>query len=215
MEINLTSIGKRYGFEWIFRNVDFQFQSGNSYALTGHNGSGKSTLLKILSGGLTPSEGKIDFKDGQKHFTPIEIAKEVAYVAPYIQLIEDFTLQEIVEFHFQFKKMYVTQDELMEIMDLKVHQNKSIRHFSSGMMQRLKLSLAILSQTQILLLDEPTSYLDEKAILWYKNLLQDYIFDRLVILGSNQKHEYTFVEGGEIHLPDFKYEKRKRYGTQL
>lgn len=215
MEINLTSIGKRYGFEWIFRNVDFQFQSGNSYALTGHNGSGKSTLLKILSGGLTPSEGKIDFKDGQKHFTPIEIAKEVAYVAPYIQLIEDFTLQEIVEFHFQFKKMYVTQEELMEIMDLKVHQNKSIRHFSSGMMQRLKLSLAILSQTQILLLDEPTSYLDEKAILWYKNLLQDYIFDRLVILGSNQKHEYTFVEGGEIHLPDFKYEKRKRYGTQL
>ena len=215
MEINLTSIGKRYGLEWIFRNVDFQFQSGNSYALTGHNGSGKSTLLKVLSGGLTPSEGKISFKEGQKEYSQLEIAKEVAYVAPYIHLIDDFTLEEMVEFHFQFKKMYVTQEHLMELMDLNSHKNKSIKNFSSGMMQRLKLSLAILSETKILLLDEPTSYLDEKAILWYKNLLQDYIFDRLVILGSNQKHEYTFVEGGEIHLPDHKYIKKKRYGTQL
>ena len=215
MEINLTSLGKRYGLEWIFRKVDFQFQSGNSYALTGHNGSGKSTLLKVLSGGLTPSEGKIEFKEGNKIYSQIEIAKDVAYVAPYINLIDDFTLLEMIEFHFQFKKMYVTQSELLEILDLNQHKNKAIHNFSSGMMQRLKLSLAILSETKILLLDEPTSYLDEKAILWYKNLLQDYIFDRLVILGSNQKHEYTFVEGGEIHLPDYKYAKKQRHGTQL
>lgn len=215
MEIILESLGKRYGLEWIFRNLNFHFQSGNSYALTGHNGSGKSTLLKVLSGGLTPSEGKILFKDGSKEYSQIEIANEVAYVAPYIQLIEDFTLQEMIDFHFQFKKMYVTKDQLMEILDLNIHKDKSISNFSSGMMQRLKLSLAILSQTKILLLDEPTSYLDEKAIEWYKNLLSEYIFDRLVIIGSNQKHEYTFVEGGEIHLPDHKYIKKKRYGTQL
>ena len=118
MEINLTSLGKRYGLEWIFRKVDFQFQSGNSYALTGHNGSGKSTLLKVLSGGLTPSEGKIEFKEGNKIYSQIEIAKDVAYVAPYINLIDDFTLLEMIEFHFQFKKMYVTQSELLEILDL-------------------------------------------------------------------------------------------------
>ncbi|MCO5229739.1 MAG: ABC transporter ATP-binding protein [Chitinophagales bacterium] len=215
MEIQLSAIGKRYGLEWIFRHVNYDFSSGNSYALTGHNGSGKSTLLKILSGGLSPSEGKVIFKDGQKAYSQIEIAQHLSYAAPYISLIEEFTLKEILDFHFQFKKMCVSREDFLEILGLRAHLDKSISHFSSGMMQRLKLSLAILSQSQILLLDEPTSYLDENAIRWYKQLLSENIDGRLVILGSNQLQEYTFVTGGILHLPDFKYQRKSRYGVEL
>ncbi len=216
MEIELSDIGKRYGLEWIFRNVDFRFQSGYSYALTGHNGSGKSTLLKIISGGLSVSEGRIFYKKEDKDLSQIQVAEEVAYAAPYIHLIDDFTLQEMLEFHFRFKKMKVKSiGEFMDILGLREHKHKSISKFSSGMMQRLKLSLAILSDTKILLLDEPTSYLDENAVLWYRNLLAENLSDRLVIIGSNQKHEYAFVTGGVLHLPDYKYVKKSHRGTRL
>ncbi|MCO5233215.1 MAG: ATP-binding cassette domain-containing protein [Chitinophagales bacterium] len=215
MEIQLSAVGKRYGLAWIFRHLDFEFSIGNSYALTGHNGSGKSTLLKIISGGLSPSEGRVVFKDTHREYSQIEVAQHLSYAAPYISLIDEFTLREMLDFHFSFKKMRVPKEDFLEILGLKAHINKPISNFSSGMMQRLKLCLAILSQTQILLLDEPTSYLDENAIKWYKQLLAENIENRLVILGSNQQQEYTFVTGGILHLPDFKYERKLPYGTEL
>lgn len=215
MEINLSSVGKRYGLEWIFRNIDFNFKSGYSYALTGHNGSGKSTLLKMLSGGLSPSEGKLNFVREGKELSQVQIAEEVTYAAPYIHLIDDFTLQEMLEFHFRFKEVTVSQQVFMDILGLEAHKNKPISKFSSGMMQRLKLCLAILTKSGILLLDEPTSYLDEKAVQWYRHLLAENLQNRLVIIGSNQTHEYSFITGSILHVPDFKYQKKAKYGAQL
>lgn len=216
MEIVLSNIGKRYGLNWIFRNVNYTLHSGQSYTLTGHNGSGKSTLLKILSGGLTPSEGGVQFIINGKESTPYNVAQEMAFTAPYISLIEDFTLQEMLEFHFKFKKMRTQSiDDLMDIIGLKEHEDKFISKFSSGMMQRLKLSLTILSDTEVLLLDEPTAYLDENAIQWYRELLLNHMKDRLLIIGSNQKHEYSFIDSHIIHVPDFKYVRKKFYGTKL
>ncbi|HZH68299.1 MAG TPA: ATP-binding cassette domain-containing protein, partial [Chitinophagales bacterium] len=131
MKIVLSNIGKRYGLNWVFRKVNFSLEPGESYTLTGHNGSGKSTLLKILSGGLTPSEGKIEFSLGGKEVTPYNIASEIAFTAPYIHLIEDFTLQEMLEFHFKFKKMRVQSiDELMNIIGLEEHRDKYLSNFS-------------------------------------------------------------------------------------
>lgn len=215
MEIQLIGVGKRFGLEWIFRKIDFQFLSGHSYALTGHNGSGKSTLLKILSGGSTPSEGAVKFILNGKELSQLEVAEKVSYAAPYIQLIEDFTLKEMLEFHLRFKKMKISSiEELMDVIELKPHQDKVINKFSSGMMQRLKLALAILTDSQILLLDEPTSYLDENAIQWYRNLLNKYLDQRILIIGSNQSSEYSFVNGGILNVPDFKYHKKAKNGTQ-
>ena len=57
MNIQLENISKRYGFEWIFKQVNYQFEANKKYAIVGPNGSGKSTLLKIISGGLVPTSG--------------------------------------------------------------------------------------------------------------------------------------------------------------
>lgn len=216
MEIELVNVGKRFSLDWIFRKVNFKFQSGLSYALTGHNGSGKSTMLKILSGGSTPSEGKVIYRWEGKELTQLQVAEKVSYAAPYIHLIDDFTLEEMLEFHFRFKRMKVNSvEEMLDIIELKVHRDKIISKFSSGMMQRLKLALAILTESEVLLLDEPTSYLDEKAIQWYKNLLETYLDNRILIIGSNQKHEYAFVQGGILNVPDFQYIKKSKNGVEL
>ncbi|HQG38627.1 MAG TPA: ATP-binding cassette domain-containing protein, partial [Chitinophagales bacterium] len=59
MTIQLENISKRFGFEWIFKKINFQFDANGKYAIVGPNGSGKSTLLKIISGGTTPTSGKV------------------------------------------------------------------------------------------------------------------------------------------------------------
>lgn len=205
MIIQLENISKRYGFEWIFKQINYQFEPSQRYAIVGPNGSGKSTLLKVISGGLVPTCGKLTCSIQHKRVTDdIEMVKEIAFAAPYISLIEDFSLEELYDFHASFKKMKsASKEEFFEVSQLGIHKKKYIKNFSSGMKQRLKLSLAFLTDSQVLLLDEPTSNFDAKAIDWYLNLIENYTKDRLVIIGSNQEYEYGFCEQ-RLSISDYK-----------
>ena len=206
MNIQLENISKRYGFEWIFKKINHQFIAGNKYAIVGPNGSGKSTLLKVVSGGLVPTSGNINYSIQHKRATDYEsAAKEIAFAAPYISLLEDFTLEEMYVFHASFKKMKtLSKEEFFEISQLAQHKNKYIKNFSSGMKQRLKLSLAFLTESKVLLLDEPTSNFDTKAIDWYLQLVEKYTAERLVIIGSNQEYEYSFCQESKLNIMDYK-----------
>lgn len=205
MNIQLENISKRFGFEWIFKHVNYQFVAGEKYSIVGPNGSGKSTLIKIISGGAIPTSGKVNYSIIHKRVTDeIDAAKNIAYAAPYISLLEDFTLEEMYLFHTSFMKMRISsKEEFFEISQLSQHKNKYIKNFSSGMKQRLKLSLAFLSATDVLLLDEPTSNFDTKAIDWYLQLIEKYTNDRLVIIGSNQEYEYAFCNA-QLNIVDYK-----------
>lgn len=193
MKIELLGVSKRFNYEWIFRDLNYNFESSNSYAITGQNGSGKSTLLKIISGQLSPSEGSISYYH-QKSIPVENIYTEVAFTAPYIELVDDFSLFEYLQFHFSFKKVLNghTLTELLEISGLQKHRNKSLKTFSSGMKQRVKLITTILSDTKLLLLDEPSSNLDAAGVLWYQQLMDQYRSERIVIVGSNMEREYLF-----------------------
>jgi len=205
LTIQLENISKRFGFEWIFKKINFQFDANGKYAIVGPNGSGKSTLLKIISGGATPTSGKVVYLYDNKTIADETIStKDIAYAAPYISLIEDFTLSELYDFHTSFKSMKInSKSEFMELSQLGIHQQKYIKNFSSGMKQRLKLSLAFLTDSSVLLLDEPTSNFDTKAIDWYLNLINQYTQDRLVIIGSNQAYEYDFCTQ-KLAIQDYK-----------
>ena len=92
VQIKLDDVGKRFRYEWIFRNLSTTFEGGKTYALLGSNGSGKSTLMKILSGHLSPSAGKITFTIDEKKQDEDNIYKHISYAAPYIELIATFCL---------------------------------------------------------------------------------------------------------------------------
>lgn len=204
MYIQLTNTGKRFNREWIFRGLDYQFKQGQAYAITGANGSGKSTLLQVLSGALMHSEGRIDFSDYQNKSIESTIAYErISIAAPYIELIEEMTALEFLAFHVSFKKLTKTHDEILQEVNLQLAANKQIRYYSSGMKQRLKLAQAFFSDTTTLLLDEPTTNLDESGILLYKSLISKYTTNRLVIVCSNDKNEYDFC-GELIRIEDHK-----------
>ena len=192
MEIELLEVAKRYRFEWIFKNINYHFHSQHRYAILGNNGTGKSTFLKILSGHLTPSKGKIIFRSSANELDIEEVYQHVAFAAPYIDLIEEFTLREAIDFHQKFKPLQdgLNTDELIRLLGFQNSRDKEVKFFSSGMKQRLKLALTIGSKAKILLLDEPTTNLDQQGMDWYQELLDNYSEDRLLIIASNVKADY-------------------------
>ena len=205
MEITLENIGRRFNRDWIFRNVNYSFLKGSSNAILGRNGSGKSTLLQLIAGSLTPSEGTVDIFLNGKPCDPDEVYHSLSIAAPYLELIEEFTLSEMIDFHFKFKSNLPGLDKktILEILELQKAKNKAIKYFSSGMKQRTKLALAICSDTPLLLLDEPASNLDAEAISWYLDLIKTYTPGRTVIVCSNQEFEYSFCQH-QIRISDYK-----------
>ncbi|MCB9034002.1 MAG: ABC transporter ATP-binding protein [Chitinophagales bacterium] len=205
MTIQLTDISKRFGYEWIFKKINYQFLPNEKYAILGNNGSGKSTLLKIIANGMLPSFGKIAYNIQNKNDCSDDVINQaIGYAAPYVELINEFTITEMYEFHASFKTMAVNNvQEFLQIIDLEKAKNKSIKQLSSGMKQRVKLGLILLSDVEAILLDEPTTNLDENSIQWYHHMIEKYTNNKTLIISSNQPIEYEFCKH-HLHINDYK-----------
>jgi ABC-type multidrug transport system ATPase subunit len=212
MQIALTNAGKRFSREWIFRNLTYQFLPGNSYAITGPNGSGKSTLLQVLSGALGLNEGQGEWKSKGLDIEPDKVYLQIAIAAPYFELIEEMTAKEFLTFHRSFKG-YIDNasiDDIIGEAGLLNAAGKQIRFFSSGMKQRLKLAQAIFSDVPAILLDEPCTNLDTSGFDLYYKWIENYCKNRLVIISSNDQHEYLFCDH-QINIQDYKLSKSTVY----
>ena len=203
--IQVQNASKRFHHEWIFKNLNLDLSSGDSIAITGGNGSGKSTLLKCLSGAIPLTSGAIQYQSGTTQIAEEQWFRSLALATPYLELPEEFTLSEVLSFHFQFKNPLQNRSnvEILEILGLEKHKSKTISQFSSGMKQRVKLALAIFSEVPFLLLDEPTTNLDKQGVTWYLDLIQQYTPNRIVVICSNDPREYDFC-GKKIAMEDFK-----------
>ena len=205
MEINLTDVGKRYNRQWIFKGINYQIRSNSSLALVGNNGSGKSTLLQLIYNYQTISKGCITYRLQGRAVDDQDLYNHFSFVAPYLDLPEEFTLNEIWDFNFSLKKLKpgIQKNQVFENCGLAGNENKYIKHFSSGMKQRLKLILALYADTPVLLLDEPCSNLDKNGIIWYRKTMFEMLGSRTILVASNQLDEYDFCEG-RIEMHEFK-----------
>jgi ABC-type multidrug transport system ATPase subunit len=190
--INVENLSKRFNSEWIVRNLNYTFESGNTYAITGPNGSGKSTLLQLLWGQLPQSSGAIKFTLDNSEIPVEEVFKHVAIATPYMDLIDEFTLEEQLVFHFKSRTIRngMSLEDVIEALYLTEARTKIIANFSSGMKQRLKLGLAFFTQSYAIFLDEPGSNLDDNAFEWYLKNLHELPEAQLVFIASNQPAEY-------------------------
>ena len=189
MQVSLTGIAKSFGREVVFRDVDLTLRSGSRTAILGPNGSGKSTLLQLIAGALAPTEGTIVHTRNGTAVPFDEVYQSVSIAAPYLGLYDDLSLEQVILFHARFKPLLpgTTTADVARIAYLEHALEKPVLHFSSGMKQRLKLALAILSDTPLLLLDEPASNLDAEAITWFRSLLQQHLEGRTLVVASNRQ----------------------------
>lgn len=212
MTIELKHVGKKFNKDWIFYDVNLLLHNGHHYAFLGPNGSGKSTLLQVIATCILADEGELIYKpttqlnpSSAAPLNPENIISHIAYCAPYMQLIEEFNLLEALNFHNHFKPFIAqhTIPEIIEILELKHATYKPLKHYSSGMKQRVKLGIAILSNTPILFLDEPLTNLDADATQWYYQLIQKFCTHKTLLIASNRPDEFEFATH-QFNMKQFK-----------
>lgn len=205
LSIGVENLCKRYNREWIFRNLNYSFTPGNTYAITGPNGSGKSTLLQILWGQLPQTSGTVNYSAQNNIIPTAEVFSLVSIATPYMDLIEEFTLEEQIKFHFRMRTMRegYTVESIIDKLYLAQAKDKQISNFSSGMKQRLKLGLAFYTHASALFLDEPGTNLDEQAFHWYQENLKQLPSELLVFIATNQSHEYP-EKATVLNIVDYK-----------
>jgi ABC-type multidrug transport system ATPase subunit len=190
MTISLSDLGKRFNTDWIFRRLTYEFSAGNSYALIGPNGSGKSTLLQVIGGALFFNEGAVRYIDNTKQAIEDElIYKEVALAAPYLELIEEMTGQELLDFQQSFKPFIKEKNSFSILEEVGLNDAAHKQSFFCN--------------TPVLLLDEPCTNLDQNGIELYQRLLSLYTENRIVIIASNDPVEYRFCQH-QLLLSEYK-----------
>ena len=193
--IVLEGLQKKFGKQHILQGVSYTFQTGSKTVILGSNGSGKSTLIKILSGSLEATEGSPVYTFEGSNVTAKSAGLHVGIAAPYVALNPMFSLKETLAFHERFcpfPEGFKLTDWLYKA-GLAAHEDKRLSTFSSGMLQRVRLLLAVANDRPLLLLDEPLSNLDAEGVQFYTELIRSFAHSKTIIVGSNyQKDEYSY-----------------------
>ena len=191
LQITLDRVSKRFGREWVLRELTQQYRSGGIYGIEGRNGSGKSTLLRLLAAQLSPSRGTITFTLAGDPLPVAEAYRFVSWTGPYLEVVEELTVGELLAFHFGLKPLAagLTVEGVLDRIELRAFRRRTLQDCSSGMRQRVLLATGLYAATPLLLLDEPTVTLDRSAADWFLSELTRYATDRLVVVASNDRRD--------------------------
>lgn len=204
--LQVLSIKKSFGRRLIFSGINFELQGRGIFGISGPNGSGKSTLAKIILGLISPSGGKVLHKYNSKEILPEKLHNHIGFVSPYLVLYDEFTASE--NFHFISKIRGLPPDknkieDLLKQFLLFNRKDDLVKTYSSGMKQRLKFIFALMHSPDLIVLDEPTSNLDEEGKESVYNIIRHESENKIVIIASNEGRDLLLC-GEKIILENFK-----------
>jgi heme exporter protein A len=197
INLEVQNLAKRFGSRKVFDNINFALEPGHSLAIVGPNGSGKSTLLKLIIGFGIPTRGQVIFSENNKKLDFDQYRRRLALVSPYLALYGSLTARENLEFLSKVNGDIISRDQIEKILSqvgLDGRGEDFVSAYSSGMLQRLKYAAALLKNPEILLIDEPTSNLDDAGKKIVFELLESRRKDTIIIIATNEKEEYGFAE---------------------
>jgi len=197
ISLQVNNLTKYFGQRKVFKDLSFIVEDNSCLVVIGKNGSGKTTLLKILAGLYSPNEGEIKYNLGGKTIKKDQTKKFLSLVAPDLNLYDELTALENLKFLSKIQSLSFGEDDLLKkIHDagLKGRENDLVGSFSSGMKQKLKYVFALLNQPKFLLLDEPSSNLDEDGIAYLERRISEQKKRGILILATNNKKETEYGE---------------------
>jgi len=204
--LTLEKVSKIFGRRLVFKDISLQMSSGNVYGISGCNGSGKSTLAKIITGLISPSNGKITHLFNDKKIESENLHDYLGFVSPYLFLYDEFTAEENL-YHFAkirgIKINNTRVDYLFDLFNLSDRKKDILKGYSSGMKQRMKFIFAMQHSPQLLIFDEPTSNLDNAGKEAVYKLIEEEGKNNLVIIASNEEVDLSFC-GNVIDVEKFK-----------
>ncbi len=190
MEIILSNVWKRYDSSWIIKDLNCNIYPKDRLAIQGPNGSGKSTLIHLISGMLPMSKGQIKYQVNGQDIDNNEIYKYCSISAAYAELDLEMTILELYNHYKLYKPLIINDlDEFLDYCLLTKEKSKIIKTLSSGMKQRLNLALILNFDVPLLLLDEPSSFLDADKKSWFNRHLEKMTKNKAVIIASNDDED--------------------------
>ncbi len=205
-KIEFKNLTKIFGRRLVFANVNKILASPNIYGIAGSNGSGKSTISKIIAGVISPTKGKVLHSIDGQNIPSEELHKHIGFVSPYLVLYDEFTAEENL-IHFarirgiEYEKEYL--DYLFNQFSLYNRKKDIVKAYSSGMKQRLKFIFALQHKPSLILLDEPTSNLDNQGKDIVYRTIEEQGKEKLVIIASNEDADLNFCKE-IINIEEFK-----------
>ena len=165
-EVKLENIGKRYGEQWVVRDVNLHIRRGEFYTFLGPSGCGKTTLLRMIAGFVTPDQGVISLDDQPVQHVP-PWRRDVGMVFQNYALWPHLTVFENVAFGLRERKVSRSEivqrvNQALQLVDLAGTESRRPSQLSGGQQQRVALARTLVIQPRVLLLDEPLSNLDAK-----------------------------------------------------
>lgn len=199
MALELKNISKAYGKQVLFKDLSFSCKTGEVLCISGANGSGKSSLTKIICGQSSSNSGSILLNN--KEIT----SGNFSICSPHTALYEAFTVFELYDFIKQLCPISIQKKDLPEYLMLskKVCNNRRLEKFSSGMKQRVKLAFAFVHPGEILILDEPSSNLDDQARKWFLDKWNFIKPNKINIIATNNIQQECPFEHNAITLPNY------------
>ena len=195
VSLEVQNLGKKFYHRWVFKNLSFTLEPSEQVAIVGSNGSGKSTLLHLLAGQTLPTEGKVKMNSSKKPLPREKWYTHLSWASPAMEIYTELSLAEHLRLHFTFNKCILDDpQEIIQVLKLKGHAHKPLRFFSSGMLQKVKIGQAIFTESSILLLDEPTSFMDDSNSALTLDLVQSFVKDRILVIATNIEREHKLFE---------------------
>jgi heme exporter protein A len=210
IELACENLEMSFSNKLIFKKLSFKLTNSSSLIITGRNGTGKSTLIKILSNLIKETNGKKWMKLNGEYVERDKQFFNIGLLAPYINLYDELTSYENLEFFYKLKinrhKEKGIEEkikQLLEKVNLYKKRNDLVKNYSSGMKQRLKIAFAILSDPLILLMDEPGTNLDKDGIGIIYNIAEKQKKNGILIIATNE-NEDTKLCDKRINIEDYK-----------
>jgi heme exporter protein A len=203
VSITANDLSKDFNRRPIFRDISFSLSLPSSLAITGKNGAGKSTLSKILAGLISSTQGSISYMLNDKYVGIEEFKHHIGFVSPYLNLYDEFTALENLQLLSRIRATTQQNEgrmkDMLSLVNLWQRRDDLVGTFSSGMKQRLKYAFALLHNPIVLILDEPTSNLDEEGIEFVQRIVKQQKEEGVLIVATNDKEEAGWC-AQEIHV---------------
>lgn len=196
-KVEIKNLCKAYQRRTLFTDVNVTIPAHSVFAVLGHNGSGKTTFLRILCGLIPATSGEVAYTIGGKVLSPTEKRAQLGLVSPDLELYGDLSAVENLTFFSCVRGLPLSLDrarEMLEWVGLKGRGRDHVRTFSSGMKQRIKYACALLHDPYVLVLDEPTSNLDEAGVALVDSLIKRQKEKGIVILATNEPREVSYAD---------------------
>ncbi len=204
--LQATDLSKNFGRRLIFKDINFKIDRSGIMGISGPNGSGKSTLVKILAGITSPSSGKVIHKIEDREILQENLHNHIGFVSPYLVLYEEFSAWENLNYFAEIRDVKFNKGKIEHLLNqfhLYDRRNDLVKAYSSGMKQRLKFIFALMHSPEIIILDEPTSNLDQDGKDSVYAIVTEESKTSIIIIASNEASDLSLCST-ELKLEDFK-----------